>query len=61
MGHLGFDVSHRRFARIIQEDLDVNREEAERGFESLLISIAAQASSDQGRIITREDALADLK
>jgi predicted dehydrogenase len=61
MGHLGFDVSHRRFAQIILEDLDVNREEAARGFESLLISIAAQRSSDQGRIISREDALADLK
>jgi predicted dehydrogenase len=61
MGHLGFDVSHRRFARIILEDLDVNKEEAERGFESLLISIAAQTSSDQGRIVTREDALTGLK
>jgi predicted dehydrogenase len=61
MGHLGFDVSHRRFARIIFEDLDVNREEAERGFESLLISIAAQQASDQGRIVTREDALGGLK
>ena len=61
MGHLGFDVAHRRFARIILEDLDVNRAEAERGFESLLISIAAQQSSDQGRIVTREDALAGLK
>jgi predicted dehydrogenase len=60
-GHLGFDLSHRRFARIIREDLDVNKEEAERGFESLLISIAAQQSSDRGRVVTREDALAGVK
>jgi len=61
MGHLGFDLSHRRFARIILENLDVNREEAERGFESLLISIAAQQSSDRGGIVTRADALAGLE
>jgi predicted dehydrogenase len=61
MGHLGFDLSHRRFARIILEDLDVNKQEAERGFESLLISIAAQQSSDRGGIVTREDALSGLK
>jgi predicted dehydrogenase len=61
MGHLGFDVSHRRFAWIILEDLDVNKEEAERGFESLLISIAAQQSSDRGGIVTRKDALAGMK
>jgi predicted dehydrogenase len=60
-GHLGFDVSHRRFARIILEDMEVNKEEAERGFESLLISIAAQRSSDEGRLITREEALTGLK
>jgi hypothetical protein len=56
-GHLGFDVSHRRFARVIREDLDINREEAERGFESLLISIAAQQSGDRGRIVTRDELL----
>ena len=61
MGHLGFDAAHRRFARIIQEDLEVNREEAERGFESLLISIAAQQSRDRGGIITREEAQAGVK
>jgi len=58
-GHLGFDVSHRRFAEIIQQDLDVNADEAKRGFESLLISISAQKSSDQGRIVSRKDALVE--
>ncbi|MBN1558166.1 MAG: Gfo/Idh/MocA family oxidoreductase [Lentisphaerae bacterium] len=57
-GHLGFDVAHRRFARVIRDDLDVNRDEAERGFESLLISIAARRAGDEGRVISREDALA---
>jgi len=60
-GHLGFDASHRRFAEIIRRDLDVNKDEAKRGFESLLISVAAQMSSDQGRIITREEALAEAE
>ena len=58
-GHLGFDVAHRRFAEIIQQDLDVNADEAKRGFESLLISISAQKSSDQGKIMSRKDALAE--
>ncbi|MBA7697662.1 hypothetical protein ES703_106330 [subsurface metagenome] len=35
-------------------------EEAKRGFESLLISIAAQKSSDQGRIVSREEALTEV-
>lgn len=59
-GHIGFDASHRRFAEIIEQDLDVSRDEAERGFESLLVSAAAQLSSDSGRIISRDEALAEL-
>jgi predicted dehydrogenase len=56
-GHLGFDVSHRRFLAAIREDLDVNEHEAEAGFESLLISLAAQRSIDTGAIVTREQML----
>jgi predicted dehydrogenase len=57
-GHLGFDVSHNRFAEVILQDLDVNEDEARRGFESLVVSIAAQMSLNQGKIVTREDILA---
>ena len=56
-GHLGFDVSHRRLLEAIREDLDVNEHEAEIGFESLLISLAAQRSIDTGAIVTREEML----
>jgi hypothetical protein len=57
-GHLGFDVSHKRFAEVILQDLDVNEDEAKRGFESLVVSIAAQMSLNQGKIVTREEILA---
>jgi predicted dehydrogenase len=57
-GHLGFDISHKRFAEAIMDDLEINEDEVKRGFESLLISIAAQMSLDQGKIVSREDVLA---
>jgi predicted dehydrogenase len=57
-GHLGFDVSHKRFAEVILQDLDINEDEANRGFESLVVSLAAQMSVNQGKIVTREDILA---
>jgi predicted dehydrogenase len=56
-GHLGFDVSHRRFLEAIRKDLQINKHEAEVGFESLLVSLAAQRSIDSGAIVTREEML----
>jgi predicted dehydrogenase len=58
-GHLGFDISHKRFAEIILKDLDINAEEAKRGFESLVVALAAQMSLNQGKIVSREEILAD--
>ena len=57
-GHLGFDVSHKRFAAIVLQDLDVNEDEANRGFESLVVSLAAQMSVNQGNIVSRQEILA---
>ena len=41
-GHLGFDISHKRFAESILKDLDINEDEAKRGFERLAVSLAAK-------------------
>jgi predicted dehydrogenase len=57
-GHLGFDISHQRFAEIILKDLDINADEANRGFESLVVALAAQMSLDKSKIVSREEILA---
>lgn len=59
-GHLGFDISHKRFAETILKDLDINAEEAKRGFESLVVALAAQMSLNQGKIVSREEILASV-
>ena len=59
-GHLGFDISHNRFAEAILKDLDINEYEVKRGFESLLVSIAAQMSLDRRKIVSREEFLASV-
>ena len=60
-GHLGFDVAHRRFEEAIVHDRDINEEEAKRGFESLLIGLAARRSLEQGRVVRREEMLSENK
>jgi len=57
-GHLGFDISHQRFAEIILKDLDINADEAKRGFESLVVALAAQMSLNKSKIVSREEILA---
>lgn len=52
-GHLGFDVAHQRFAQAILEDRRINEGEAARGFESLVISLAAQHALDHGDVVER--------
>ncbi len=56
-GDLGFDEIHRVFAEVILKDLDINEAEASRGFENFLVTLAAQMSVDQGKIIGRDEAL----
>jgi len=59
-GHLGFDISHKRFAETILMNLDNNDDEAKRGFESLVVSLAAQMSLNKGKIVSREEILASV-
>ncbi len=59
-GHLGFDISHKRFAESILKDLDINEDEVKRGFESLVVSLAAQMSLNKGKIVSRKEILASV-
>jgi hypothetical protein len=54
-GHLGFDVSHRRFARAILEDEDINCRQGEAGYDNLLTTLAADRSITSGEVVFRNE------
>lgn len=56
-GHLGFDVMHRHFAEVIRSGERINETEAEAGFESQLVSLAAQCALDARSVVVRGDIL----